>query len=175
MSWRSFSYFLRLLIRTLFNQRIWSSHTFHSMYQQTFYGSTQGLSNHFMPTNSYFYRAGPIPAASNHHLNFTRDFDCFPSMPSGARPYYDAHKRWKAPFTRLHTNQTQAFHFQDKSTFYFMSEPIRTSDDRIVVRIVQRRKFTFRSKRNFVSDSINQSSHRAERRPTKSFRWTRIQ
>ena len=127
------------------------------MYHQAFYPQAQGFSNqhgpnhaNFMPSHSYYYPPGPIPTHSSHNLNFTRDFDrhptanpAFTSMPSGAHPFYDAtnqhfdQQRWR-PYTakghqqqRFH--QMPAFHFQDKSTFYYMSDPMYTADDRITV------------------------------------------
>jgi len=50
-------------------------------------------------------------------------------------------QRWRQNMGRMpHQHQqkhrrTPAFHFQDHSTSYFMTEPIRTSDDRIAVNV----------------------------------------
>ena len=111
----------------------------------------------------FFYRPPPATSfnRSTHNLNFTRDFERFPqashgftSMPAGGRMpfrFFDLnkqqtpmdhqrqHSQWRQNMARMQQQQQQkqrhapAFHFQDQSTSYFMTEPIRTSDDRIAV------------------------------------------
>lgn len=165
------------------------------MYHQAFYPQAQGFSNHhgpnqanFMPSHSYYYPPGPIPTHSGHNLNFTRDFDRYPtanpaftSMPAGAHPFYDAtnqhfeQQRWRPPTAKGHQqqrfHQMPAFHFQDKSTFYYMSDPMYTVDDRITVS----RKSIGLFSSLFSIDSINQGPHRAEWRSTTGLRRARVQ
>lgn len=91
----------------------------------------------YPPNQQFFYRAnGPILTHSIH------DFERFPSsnhgfttMPSGGYPFFEQ-QRWRPNIPRaqqVNHRQTPAFHFQDKSTSYFMTDPIKTSDDRIAV------------------------------------------
>jgi hypothetical protein len=119
--------------------------------QQQNFSNNRPSTNYFMPTHPFFYRSnGPIPNQSTHNLNFTHDFDRFStqhhgfaSIPSGGQPFFDYtnqnfdQQRWRQNMARAQQQQqhrrTPAFHFQDKSTSYFMTDPIITSDDRITV------------------------------------------
>jgi hypothetical protein len=125
------------------------------MFQQSYYPQQQGFSNNrssmnfFMPSQQFFYRPnGPVHNQSTHNLNFTHDFERFPtpqhgfaSMPSNGYPYFDYtnqnldQQRWRQNMARTQQQhrRTPAFHFQDKSTSYFMTDPIITNDDRITV------------------------------------------
>jgi hypothetical protein len=126
------------------------------MFQQSFYPQQQGFTNNrssmnfFMPSHQFYYRPnGPVQNQSTHNLNFTRDFERFStppqhgfaSMPSNGYPYFDYNNqnhdqhRWRHNMTRTQQQhrRTPAFHFQDKSTSYFMTDPIITNDDRITV------------------------------------------
>ena len=108
--------------------------------------------------------AAPTFNRSSHNLNMTHDFERFQmpvhgftSIPAGgSMPFrvFDFnkpnsspidpqrhHQRWRQNMRRTPQQQQQqkqrrtpAFHFQDHSTSYFMTEPIRTSDDRIAVK-----------------------------------------
>lgn len=119
-------------------------HVFYPQQQQQ-----QPSANHrvFPPNQPFFYRPnGPIPNHSTHNLNFTHDFERFPgsnhgftTMPSGGYSFFDQQQRWRPNVARrqqVHHRRTPAFHFQDKSTSYFMTDPIKTSDDRIAVGIL---------------------------------------
>lgn len=127
------------------------------MFQQAFYPSQQNQqtfnnnrssTNQFMPTRPMFFRVNQ----STHNLNFTHDFDRFStphpgfnSVPSGANQFFDFNtlnfeqqQRWRQTMGQQQQQQqkhrrTPAFHFQDNSTSYFMTDPIRTSDNRIAV------------------------------------------
>src|SRR5215510_5892757 len=108
---------------------------FHYPQQQTF------SNNFFTPSHPFFYRPnGPVLNQSTHNLNRTQDFERFAtqnhgfaSMPSGGYPFYDYtnqnfdQQRWRQNITRAQQQhrRTPAFHFQDKSTSYFMTDPIR--------------------------------------------------
>ncbi len=130
------------------------------MFQQSFYPQQQGFSNHrgstnfFIPSHPFFYRpTGPVHNQSTHNLNFTHDFERFQtpphhgfaSIPSDSYPFFNYpnqnfdQQRWRPNMGRTQRQQQQhrrtpAFHFQDKSTSYFMTDPIVTSDDRITVK-----------------------------------------
>ncbi len=85
----------------------------------------------------------------------------FTSMPTASYPFYDYtnqtyEQRWRQNMARAQQQhqpthqpqhppppqqpqpqpprQTPAFHFQDKSTSYYMTDPIITSDDRLTVK-----------------------------------------
>ena len=160
---------------------------FHPQQPQGFPNQQGASQANFMPGHSYYYPPGPIPTHSSQNLNFTRDFDrfpmpnqAFPSMPSGAHPFYDAtnqnfdQQRWRSYMANGHqqqrVHQMPAFHFQDKSTFYYMSDPIYTVDDRITVSAKTLRLLII-----FAIDSIDQGSHRTEWRPTAGLRRARVQ
>jgi hypothetical protein len=124
---------------------------FHYPQQQTF-ANNHPSTNIFMANPPFFYHSnGPVLNQSTHNLNFNSDFERFStphhgfaSMPSGGYPFFDYtnqnfdQQRWRQNLARAQQQQqhrrTPAFHFQDKSTSYFMTEPIVTSDDRITVR-----------------------------------------
>jgi hypothetical protein len=107
------------------------------MFHQPFYSQSQrqqqhGQNNFFMPS---YNRSGPKPNQSSQNLKISRDFERFnkpshgfSSMSAGPYQFYDAtnQQRWKQNMSR--------FHFQDKSTFYYMSDPIVTPDKRITVK-----------------------------------------
>jgi hypothetical protein len=119
----------------------------HQQHQQNF-PNNRGSTNFFMPSYPYYYRPnGPVPNHSAHNLNFTHDFERF-SMPPGSYPYYDVNnqtfdqqqqqqqQRWRQnipPRGQAQHRRPPAFHFQDKSTSYFMTDPILTSDERLTV------------------------------------------
>lgn len=129
---------------------------FHPQAQQQPAGfhSMRNSMNFFHPSHSFFFRS-PIPNVnqSTQNLNISRDFERlrgqhhgFTSIPSGgSQRFFDFTKqkhfdqqrqRWRMNATRAQAPQQRrmhAFHFQDKATSYFMSDPIRTSDDRITV------------------------------------------
>lgn len=132
-------------------------------------------SNFFIPIQPFVYRPnGPILNHSTHHLNFPPDFERFSApphgsstMPSSGHPFFDytnqnfdpTRRRANAPRTQQQHRRTPAFHFQDKSTSYFMTDPIITSDDRItVMSIVTCRDRLFCS----CLDSFDQSSYRTQ-------------
>jgi hypothetical protein len=119
--------------------------------QQNFHNG-RGPTNFFMPSQPFFYRSGgPVLNQSTHNLDFTRDFErfstphhVFTSIPSNGYSYFDLNnpnleqQRWRQNMARSQQQQqkhrrTPAFHFQDKSTSYYMTDPIKTSDDRITV------------------------------------------
>ena len=149
------------------------------MFQQPFYPQQQPTFSNprgFVPSQPFFYRGnGPVPNQSTHNLNFTHDFDRFSaphhgftSVPPGGYPFFDYtnpnfdQQRWRQNLPRAQQQQQQhrrtpAFHFQDKSTSYFMTDPIKTNDDRIAVR----ENLFFRSidYSLFYLDSINKSSY----------------
>jgi hypothetical protein len=129
------------------------------MFQQPYYSQQQGFSNNhrgstnfYMPSHPFYYRSnGPIHNQSTHNLNFTHDFERFStshphhgfaSMPTGSYPYFDYNnqnfdqQRWRQNMARTQQQhrRTPAFHFQDKSTSYYMTDPIITNDDRITVK-----------------------------------------
>ena len=103
----------------------------------------------YRPGYSSFYRPSPAQNRSSHNLNFSREFERFPtpphgysSMPSGAYPFYDStnqKQRWRTGSTRIphQYHRTPAFHFQDKSTYYYMSDPIISNDNRITVNSIE--------------------------------------
>lgn len=117
--------------------------------QPQFTANNRPASHFFIPGQPFAYRAnGPIPTHSTHRLNFPPDFDRFSApphgfttMPSGGHPFFDytnqnfEQARWRQNMARTQQQhrRTPAFHFQDKSTSYFMTDPIVTSDDRITV------------------------------------------
>lgn len=114
--------------------------------QQTSFYPNHGQNQYFMPTNSsYFYGPNAIPNQSSQNLNFSRIFE-YPSVPShgfnsmatGNYPYNDItnQQQWKGNMTRNQQayRRTSAYHFQDKSTFYYMSDPIITHNNRITVK-----------------------------------------
>ncbi|CAF0913968.1 unnamed protein product [Rotaria sp. Silwood1] len=133
------------------------------MFQQPFYPRQQafpnnrGPTNHFMPSRPFVYRPnGPILNQSTHNFNFTRDFERFPmfnhgftSIPTGNHPFCDPsnqqfeQQRWRQNTPRAQQQQQQqnrrasAFHFRDKSTSYFMTDPIITKDDRITIQFTK--------------------------------------
>ena len=107
--------------------------------------------HHYAGQPFYYYppAAGPLPNQSSVNLNFTRDFDrpAFTSIPSaGGYPVYDSTNqrydqsyRWRPPFYRnvqQRFHPMPALHFQDQSTFYYMSDPIYT-DDRITIQLTK--------------------------------------
>ena len=113
------------------------------MFHQSFYPSSK-FHNHRMANQFYkrgratFYPSNVHNNRSSQNLNFTRDFDgvftmpthAFTSMPNGGPQRF-----WRAPIGRYPRQYPRApvFHFQDKSTFYYMSDPILTPDHRITV------------------------------------------
>ncbi|CAF0811218.1 unnamed protein product [Rotaria sordida] len=136
------------------------------MFQQPFYPhqpgfpNNRGPTNHFMPSRPFFYRPnGSVINQSTHNFNFTRDFERFPmphhgftSVPSGNYPpFYDFNnqqfeqQRWRQNMARPSQQQQQqqqhrrtpAFHFQDQSTSYFMTDPIVTNDDRLTIQLTK--------------------------------------
>ena len=71
---------------------------------------------------------------SSQNLNFDRKqmpSYGYHSVPKGPYPFY-GYSRWKQYMPRY--QQKPAFYFQDKSTFYYMSDPIYTADNRIIVK-----------------------------------------
>jgi hypothetical protein len=109
-------------------------------HQQNF-PNNRGSTNFFVPSYPYYYRPnGPVLNHSAHNLNFTHDFERF-SMPPGGYPYFDANnqnfeqQRWRqnVPRGQPQNRRPPAFQFQDKSTSYFMTDPILTSDERLTV------------------------------------------
>ncbi|CAF1200912.1 unnamed protein product [Adineta steineri] len=139
----------------------------HGQQHQPYYPSNRGSSNFFMPNHPFYYRPNaPPPNQSTHNLNFTHDFEHnqphhgFTSMPSGSYPSYDyttqnvEQQRWRHNVSRAQQQQhqqhqthqqqqqqqrrqTPAFHFQDKSTSYFMTDPIVTNDDRLTIQLTK--------------------------------------
>ncbi|CAF2523271.1 unnamed protein product [Rotaria sp. Silwood2] len=124
-------------------------------HQQTF-PNRRGATNHFGPSRSGFYRLNdPVLNQSTHNFNFTRDFERFPmshhgftSIPTDSYPAYDINnqhfeqQRWRHNMTRPQQQQQQhrrtpAFHFRDRSTSYFMTDPIITNDDRITIQLTK--------------------------------------
>jgi hypothetical protein len=121
------------------------------MFHQSFYSQSQQRpqfhNNHehnhfFIPAHSPFYHRSSRPNRSSQNLNFSRDFEHFPMPPHGfpsipkvSYPFYDL-TRWRQNMARIQQQyrRTPAFHFQDKSTFYYMSDPIITHDNRITVK-----------------------------------------
>ncbi|CAF3113044.1 unnamed protein product [Rotaria sp. Silwood2] len=116
--------------------------------QQTSFHNSHGTNHFFMPNNSSYYRSGPIPNQSSHHVNFSRIFEYFP-MPSrgftsmATGPYFindlTNQQQWNSNMTR---NQQQnhripAYYFQDKSTYYYMSEPMITNNNRITIQLTK--------------------------------------
>lgn len=150
------------------------------MFQQPFYPPQQSFSNvrastnSFVPPRNFFYRApGPVINQSAHNLSFSHDFERFSmphhgftSIPSNRYPTFDLpqqhfdQQRWRQNMaqTQKQHRRTPAFHFQDKSTSYFMTEPIITSDDRITVKQNFTKKYSHFDNK-FCLDSINQSSY----------------
>ena len=62
------------------------------------------------------------------------------STPKGSYQFYDF-LRWKQQMNRIqqqqqHFQRKPAFYFQDQSTFYYMSDPIYTADNRLTVILV---------------------------------------
>ncbi|CAF4937073.1 unnamed protein product, partial [Rotaria socialis] len=63
----------------------------------------------------------------------------FASIPPGRNQFFDFNtlnceqqQRWRQNMTRTQQQKhrrTPAFHFQDKATSYFMTDPIKTSDN----------------------------------------------
>ncbi|CAF5048498.1 unnamed protein product, partial [Rotaria socialis] len=50
--------------------------------QATSYHNHQGQNHFYIPTQSpSFYRSGPMPNQSSHHVNFSRTYEYFPSSP----------------------------------------------------------------------------------------------
>jgi hypothetical protein len=122
--------------------------------QQNGFAHLRPAMNFCNPSAGFFFRPrAPSTNQSTHNLNFNRDFERFPtpphgfaSMPSSGYPFFDytnqqhrdpQRQRWRQNIKRANQQQqhrrTPAFHFQDKSTSYYMTDPIRTSDDRITV------------------------------------------
>lgn len=93
----------------------------------------------YKPTHTTFYPFGrPRTNRSSQNLNFSRDFEHFQMPPHG----FNSIPKGPYSFWRQNINKfqrqyprTSAFHFQDKSTFYYMSDPIITHDNRITVKI----------------------------------------
>lgn len=115
------------------------------MFHQSFFTQSQQRppfhSNHvpnhsFMPAHSTFYNHN-----SKSNLKLSHDFEHF-TMPSYSYPFYDL-TRWRQYMAKYQQQyrRTPAFHFQDKSTFYYMSDPIMTNDNRITVK--QKKDFLF--------------------------------
>ena len=117
------------------------------MFHQSFYPRSQ-FHNHRMANQFYktgraaFYPSGVRNNRSSQNLNFTRDFEAFSmpthaftSIPKGPQRFWQTnHGRYPRQYPRA-----PVFHFQDKSTFYYMSDPIMTPDHRITVRENHRR------------------------------------
>ncbi|CAM4741588.1 unnamed protein product [Rotaria magnacalcarata] len=126
----------------------------HQQNQQTF-PNNRGPTNHFMPTRPMFFRSsGHTTNQSTHNLNFNRDFERFSmprhgftSIPPGRNQFFDFNtlnfeqqQRWRQNTTRTQQQKhrrTPAFHFQDKATSYFMTDPIKTSDNRITIQLTK--------------------------------------
>lgn len=60
------------------------------------------------------------------------------SMPKGSYPFYN-YIRWKQQMTRIQQQYRHkpAFYFQDQSTFYYMSDPIYTADNRLSIQLTK--------------------------------------
>jgi hypothetical protein len=116
------------------------------MFHQSFYSQSQqrpSFHNNHVP-NHFFtptHHRRPKSNRSSQNLNFSRDFEYlsmpthgFPSILKGSYPFYDL-TRWRQNMAKLQQQyrRTPAFYFQDKSTFYYMSDPIITNDNRITV------------------------------------------
>jgi hypothetical protein len=112
------------------------------MFHQSFHPQSQfhnqRMPNQFYkPTPSSYYQLGARSNRSSQNLNFSRDFEHCPmpphgfhSIPKGSYPF------WRQNMGRFQRQypRTSAFHFQDQSTFYYMSDPIVTHDNRITVK-----------------------------------------
>ena len=115
----------------------------HQQHPQQNFPHNRTSTNFFMPSYPYYYRPnGPVPNQSAHNLNFTHDFERFSMPPNGYAFYdmnnqtFDQQQRWRQhipPRGHPQYRRPPAFHFQDKSTSYFMTDPILTSDDRLTV------------------------------------------
>jgi hypothetical protein len=121
------------------------------MFHQSFYSQSQQrpsynnnhVANHFyVPVHSSLYQCTPRSNRSRQNFNFTRDFeqfsmtpDGFPSMSKCSYPFFDS-TQWRQNMAKIQQQhrRTSAFHFQDKSTFYYMSDPIITNDNRVTVK-----------------------------------------
>ncbi len=125
-------------------------HPHHHQQQPPPYHNNRDPHHVYRSAYSSFYRSAPAQNRSSHNLNYSREFDPhatpphgYSSMPSGAYPFYDAtnQQRWRqnTTSTRAHPQyrRTPAFHFHDKSTYYYMSDPIITHDNRITVKILK--------------------------------------
>ena len=122
---------------------------FYSQSQQPSFHNNHGPNHFFVPTHASSYHHGPTPNQSSHNIKHTRDFDRFSmpphgfsSMPTGAYPFHDAtnQQRWRQNMSRNQNQyrQTPAFHFQDKSTYYYMGDPIINNDNRITVKLLKK-------------------------------------
>ncbi|CAF3418457.1 unnamed protein product [Rotaria socialis] len=115
--------------------------------QATSYHNHQGQNHFYIPTQSpSFYRSGPMPNQSSHHVNFSRTYEYFPSSPLHGFPspsprgfpsMTPGSYAFNGVKSQEHYPRAQAYHFQDKSTYYYMSEPIITSNNRITIRLTK--------------------------------------
>ncbi|CAF1449846.1 unnamed protein product [Rotaria magnacalcarata] len=123
--------------------------------QATSYHNHHGQNHFYIPTqSSSFYRSGPIPNQSSHHVNLSGTYEYFPSSLPHGFPSSPPHGFPSSPahgfpsmtpgsyaFNHVKSQQyyprAQAYHFQDKSTYYYMSEPIITSNNRITIRLTK--------------------------------------
>jgi hypothetical protein len=100
------------------------------MFHQPQFSNNRVPNNFFMPGHSTFPHR---TSKANQNLDYSRDFEQFQMPPQGFNstqyPFYHS-TRWRQQYRR-----TPAFHFQDKSTFYYMSDPIFTNDHRITVKL----------------------------------------
>ena len=154
------------------------------MFQQPFYPHQQtrqnfshnrGPTNAFMSSRIMFYPTNDLVVnRSTHNLNLTHDFERFSmprsgftSIPAGGYPFFNMtnrnfeQQRYRQNATRVQEQRhrrTPAFQFQDKSTSYFMTNPVITNDDRIAV-IKNNFVFTFIAVYFFCLDSVNKSTY----------------